>query len=353
MPQPCNGPCVCSANFLPVYFIIFRKFDNYIMKTAAQVLTPTHAHHERVSRASAQTNAVQGKVVWSPIKSLWFTFHALVAVVGGWLTFAPGPVLLSLVLTLLTLCLGHTLGLHRLLIHRSFACPLWLERLLVHLGVVVGMGGPFQMLYLHDIRDWAQRQPQSHPFLTNQASWWRDFFWQTHCELRLAHPPRFVIEPQVYGDVMMALMQRCWMLQQLPWALLCYTLAGVAGLVWGISVRITISLTGHWWIGWLAHRVGTRDWHMEGHSVQGYNLPHLGLLTLGECWHNNHHAYPGSARLGLGENQHDPGWWALRLLMACGLAWSVKTPDQLPPKPERLRLPKISPKTRATTFFTI
>ncbi|HYF36952.1 MAG TPA: hypothetical protein VD994_16765 [Prosthecobacter sp.] len=130
-------------------------------------------------------------------------------------------------------------------------------------------------------------------------------------------------------------MQRTWMLQQLPWAILFYAFAGVAGVVWRISVRIVFSETGHWFVGWLAHNVGRRDWHLEGHAVQGYNLPHAGLITMGEGWHNNHHAFPESARLGLRPGQHDPGWWAIRLLRACGLAWDVKEPHDLPARPER------------------
>ncbi|HCN77365.1 MAG TPA: acyl-CoA desaturase [Verrucomicrobiales bacterium] len=323
------------------------------MNAPVFISPPPGAHAVgRMHPDSRMTNPLRGKIVWSPVKSLWFTGHALVALAGGWLTAGVWPVAVCCALTVLTLCLGHTLGLHRLLIHRSFSCPIWVERVLVHLGVVVGMGGPFRMLLLHDIRDWAQRQPRSHPFYTNQAHWWLDWFWQMHCELRLENPPVFKIEPAVRNDPFLRFMERHWMLQQVPWAVLCHALAGVPGLVWGVSVRIVVSLTGHWLIGWLAHNVGRREWHMEGHSVQGFNLPRLGLLTMGECWHNNHHAFPGSARLGLAAGQHDPGWWALRMLMAAGLAWEAKTPATLPDRPERKRLPA-APKSRATTFFTL
>ncbi|MDZ4286361.1 MAG: acyl-CoA desaturase [Prosthecobacter sp.] len=303
---------------------------------------------------SEATNPLQGRVVWSPVKSLWFTGHALAAVIGGWLTLGAGPVLIAFSFTVLTLCLGHTIGLHRLLVHRSFACPRWWEYALVHLGTVVGMGGPFRILYMHDIRDWAQRHPESHPFFTDASPLWKDFLWQMHGEMRLDHPPRFEIEQTVGGNPVHRFLQRTWMLQQLPWAVLFYALAGVGGMVWGISVRITVSLTGHWLIGWLAHNVGHRDWHLQGHAVQGYNLPHLGLITMGEGWHNNHHAFPESARLGLRGKQHDPGWWAIRTMHACGLAWDVKEPANLPERPERVPVEKPpSAKPRASAFFNL
>jgi fatty-acid desaturase len=314
---------------------------------------PTVAMH-RMRPASALTNPVDGRVVWSPVKSLWFTGHLLVAAFGGWITWSAGAIAFSFIFTVVTLCLGHTVGLHRLLVHRSFRCPRWLEYLLVHLGTVVGMGGPVRILYMHDIRDWAQRHPACHPFFTDQSPVWKDFLWQMHFELRLDHPPKFTPEAAVRDDRIYRFMQRTWMLQQVPWALLAYALAGLGGVVWGISVRIVVSLTGHWFIGWLAHNAGRRDWHLQGHAVQGYNVPRFGLITMGEGWHNNHHAFPESARLGLRPGQHDPGWWAIRVMRALGLAWDVREPAHLPERPERIRLAESdSPRPRASAFFDL
>ena len=55
---------------------------------------------------------------------------------------------------------------------------------------------------------------------------------------------------------------------------------------------------------------------------------------MGESWHNNHHAFPGSAMLGLYQNQSDPGWWVLNRLMNIGLVWDVKLPADLDHRPE-------------------
>ena len=292
----------------------------------------------RMSPQSDMTNPNKGTVVWSPGKSLWFTAHLIIAVVGGWMTLSAGAVMLSFAFTVVTLCLGHTLGLHRLLIHRSFACPRWLEYLLVNLGTVVGMGGPFRIIYMHDIRDWAQRHESCHPFFIHQNPLWKDFLWQLHCEIRLLNPPRFQIERSVANDPLHRFLQQTWMLQQVPWAALFYAFGGIELVIWCISVRITISLIGHWLVGYFAHNAGSRDWHLRGHAVQGHNVPRIGLLTMGESWHNNHHAFPGSARLGLSPTQPDPGWWALRILQMLGLAWNIKLPADLPERPELLAL---------------
>ncbi|WP_345785460.1 acyl-CoA desaturase [Thalassobacterium maritimum] len=281
-----------------------------------------------------KTNPVEGRVVWAPVKSLWLSFHAVIAVVGGIFTFSYGAVSIAFVFTVATLCLGHSIGLHRLLVHRSFECPRWFEYVLVHLGTVVGMGGPFRILYMHDIRDWSQRHEACHPYFVHQSKIWRDYIWQMHCDLRLKHPPEFKIEPRIAQDRIYQQMQKGWMLQQVPWAVLFYLLGGWPFVIWTVSVRITISLIGHWLVGYFAHNTGQRDWHLQGHAVQGHNLPHIGLLSMGESWHNNHHAYPESAKLGLRASQHDPGWWALQALQAIGLVWKLKLPRDLPGRPE-------------------
>ena len=62
-------------------------------------------------------------------------------------------------------------------------------------------------------------------------------------------------------------------------------------------------------------------------------MPIAAIPTMGESWHNNHHAFPGSARHGLYPGQPDPGYRFIQLLEFLGLAWDVNTPATLPPRP--------------------
>lgn len=304
----------------------------------------------RMWMKSAQTNAVDGTVVWSPVKSLWFSGMAITALVFGPLTFSWDAAAISCLLTCATLCFGHSVGLHRLLIHRSFQCPLWLEYCMVYAGVLVGMGGPRRMVLLHENRDWSQRQAACHPFFIHRSGILQDAFWNLHCEFRFAHPPEFCPEPAVTGRRFYRLLDRFWMAAQLPLAAILYVLGGWSWVVWGIAVRVTISLVGHWLVGYLAHNCGQRDWHVEGASVQGYNVAGLGMLTMGEAWHNNHHAFPESARLGLKRGQHDPGWWLLCVLKAVGLVWDVVLPADLPERPE---LKPVTRRSRQNVFHHV
>jgi stearoyl-CoA desaturase (Delta-9 desaturase) len=298
----------------------------------------THTHTPRIL-ASPGTSPVLGRVYWAPVKSLWYLAHVSIAIVAGYLTFSLSSFLVFIGSTGITLCLGHSLGMHRRLIHNAYECPLWLEYIFVHLGVLVGMAGPLGMMHQHDLRDWAQRQTDCHPYLRHGQGFWKDGWWQLHCDLVLEQPPEFRAEPRVAGDRVLIFMERTWMWQQLPWAVLLFWLGGLPWVVWGISARIAVSVTGHWLVGYFAHNRGERDWHVEGAAVQGFNIPAAAYLTMGESWHNNHHAYPGSALLGLHENQLDPGWWVLTRLHDLGLVWSIRLPENLPQRSELKALP--------------
>lgn len=289
---------------------------------------------------AAGTDACSGTVRWSPVKSLWISAMTAAALVGGPLTVTPGALLLFLVTTTITVCLGHSLGMHRRLIHRAYECPLWLERLFVYLGTLVGMAGPFGMLRQHEIRDWAQRRPDCHPYLAHRSGLLRDGFWQLHCELALASPPRLVVEHRVAQDRFYRFIERTWMAQQLPWAVLFHLVGGLPWVVWGICARVAASVIGHWLVGYFAHNQGRRSWHIEGAGVQGYNVPGCGLITMGEAYHNNHHAFPASARLGVEPGEWDPGWWVLCGLRRLGLVSDLKTPEMLPARPSLVRLPR-------------
>src|ERR1700712_1670143 len=196
-----------------------------------------------------RSNPVLGRVRWSPFKSLWIGGMTLAGLVLAPLTFSWSALGIFLVTSGVTLCLGHSVGMHRRLIHNSFACPLWLEYICVYLGTLVGMAGPIGMVRIHDYRDWAQRQPQCHDFFCHRRPLLHDAWWQLHCELVLDHAPRFQLEPRLVGDRFYAAIERFWMLQQLPLALLLFATGGWSWVVWGICLRVAVSVTGHWLVG--------------------------------------------------------------------------------------------------------
>ncbi|WP_417481167.1 acyl-CoA desaturase [Maricaulis sp.] len=289
--------------------------------------------------ATPASDPATGRVRWAPLQSIWTLSMVVIGLAGAALTLSWENLAVFLVTTAVTIGLGHSIGMHRLLIHRSFACPKWLEYVLVYLGVLVGMAGPIGMVRIHDMRDWAQRQAACHDYFAHRRPFLADAWWQMHCKLQLRHPPRVWIEAEVREDPVYRFLESSWMLQQLPWAILFWALGGWDWVIWGIALRIAVSLSGHWLVGHYAHRQGHQGWRVRGASVQGFNIPLAALITFGESWHANHHAFPGSAKLGLEPGQVDPGWIVLLVWRRLGLVWDLRTPESLPARDELQRLP--------------
>jgi sn-1 stearoyl-lipid 9-desaturase len=279
------------------------------------------------------TDPVTGSVHWDPARSLWNGATLLGALVLAPMNLTWGAVAVFLLLSAVTLCAGHSVGYHRRLVHRSFKCPKWVERVLVYMGALVGMGGPLWTIRTHDTRDWAQRQPKCHNFLAHHCGLLKDGWWNLHCRLVLANPPCFDPGAGIADDGFYHFLERTWMWHQVLLGALLFVLGGWPWVVWGVLVRVAACTTMHWFISYFAHTQGPQSWTVDGAGVQAHDVPIAAIPTMGESWHNNHHAFPASARHGLYPGQSDPGFRFIQCLEMLGLAWDVQTPDQLPPRP--------------------
>jgi stearoyl-CoA desaturase (Delta-9 desaturase) len=94
----------------------------------------------------------------------------------------------------------------------------------------------------------------------------------------------------------------------------------LTGLLWGGAVRMLVLHHSTYSINSLCHFFGRRQFATGDESR---NLAWLSVFTFGEAWHNNHHAFPTSARHGLKAWQFDPSSWVIWGLEKCGLAWDV------------------------------
>lgn len=279
-----------------------------------------------------EVNPVYGTVVWDPPRSIWNAFIFLGAFILSPLYFSWSAFFVYLVTSAITLCAGHSVGFHRRLVHRSFKCPKWVEYILVWMGTAVGMGGPLWTIKTHDLRDWSQRQPACHDFLAHRHGLMKDGWWNLHCKLKLDNPPGFDPGPEFGNDKFYRFLQRTWMLHQLPIGLVLYYFGGMPWVAWGIFARVASCTTMHWFISYFAHTQGPQSWLVDDACVQAHDVPLFAIPTMGESWHNNHHAFPGSARHGLYPGQLDPGFRFIQLLEFFGLAWDIQTPDVLPPR---------------------
>jgi stearoyl-CoA desaturase (delta-9 desaturase) len=288
---------------------------------------PFKVNSLKIDPASDQHDGV---VVWDPARSIWNATMLGVTLFVAPFYFSWSALLVCVLLLEITMCAGHSVGFHRRLIHRTFQCPKWFERFLVWCGVLVGMQGPFWVIHSHDLRDWAQRQTDCHPYLRHGQSMLKDAFWSLHCKLVLHHPPQFDPGAGIGDDPFYRFLQRTWMAQQIPIALVLYWLGGMPWLVWGIAVRVCVGVSMHWFVGYICHSHGPQSWVVNGGAVQAHNVPWAAIPSMGESWHNNHHAFPASARHGLYPGQLDLGFHFLQAMERLGLVSNIQVPALLP-----------------------
>lgn len=271
-------------------------------------------------------NACEGRVLFDARKSFWNLGMIVCAICLAPFTFSPASFILFLTLSYTTLLIGHSAGMHRMMIHRSFECQKPIERVLIYIGVLVGMSGPQGIIKIHDLRDWAQRQTECHDFFSHKQSYIKDLWWQLTSNFKFDNPPKINIEDKYTDDLLYRHLETYWQLHQLLFAIFLYSIGGWSFVVWGVFVRVSISIIGHWSITYVCHNPGPGKWRVKNAAVQASNIPGLGVLTYGECWHNNHHAFPESAKIGLEHGQHDPCWLFISFMHRFGYAYNIGLP---------------------------
>ena len=214
--------------------------------------------------------------------------------------------------------LGITLGYHRLVTHRSFQTPKWLEYFFVFCGTLSCQGGPIDWIGLHRIHHLHSDQPGD-PHDSNQGFWWSHVIWMLHQAPGQAEVPRYTKD--IGNDPVYLFFQKYLLLLQIGLGLLLYAIGGWPFVVWGIFVRLVFVYHCTWLVNSATHKFGYRTYESSDRST---NCWWVALLAYGEGWHNNHHAFQHSARHGLQWWEIDLTWMTIHLLESLGLASKVK-----------------------------
>jgi stearoyl-CoA desaturase (delta-9 desaturase) len=236
--------------------------------------------------------------------------------------------------------LGITIGFHRLLTHRSFETYGWLRALWMLAGALSVEGSPLVWCAIHRRHHQRSDKPgDPHSPHLHGGGFWNTVrgLWHSHTGWLFSgywsFPDLKRYVPDLLADRLLVAVDRVyyvWVLLSLavPAALggLC-TLSwtgALLGLIWGGLVRILLTHHITWSINSICHVIGRRHFQSGDHSRN--NLI-CGILGFGEGWHNNHHAFPVSARHGLLWWQFDASWLIIRTMQLIGLAWNVRLPE--------------------------
>ena len=223
----------------------------------------------------------------------------------------------------LTGALGVTLCYHRTLTHRSLKLVKPLEYLFAIFGTLALQGDPIRWVATHR-KHHAHADGEGDPHGIDRGFRWAHIRW--------LYKPNDAIPtteelhkyaPDLWKDPFYRALRTIHGPMQLLLGVGLFLLGGWAFVVWGIFVRLVVSYHSTWFVNSAAHSLGYRTYQTEDQST---NCWWVALLSYGEGWHNNHHAFPFSARHGLRWFEFDPTWWNVRVLKFLRLASQVKVP---------------------------
>lgn len=256
---------------------------------------------------------------------IFFSSIHLLAMLAPWF-FSWSALGLTLLLHWLFGSIGICLGYHRLLSHRSFQVPRWLEYVIALIGASALQGGPIFWVAGHRLHHAYTEDEEKDPYSASKGFWWSHMLWifYPHAELfDYEQYKRFA--PDLVRDPFYRWLNRYFFLLQLPLALLLYGLGGWSFVIYGVFLRAVLLWHTTWMINSVTHMWGYRTFKVEDNSR---NLWWAAIFTYGEGWHNNHHAYPSVAKAGWRWWELDVTWWAIWLLKQTGLARKVVMPPK-------------------------
>jgi stearoyl-CoA desaturase (delta-9 desaturase) len=300
-----------------------------------RIRRPDDCHMRASAAASHQIN-------WKAVS--WLAGYHLVALLAllPWF-FSWAGVVVAVASHILLGLLGINIGYHRLLSHRSFSCPRWLEHTFAVLGVCCAQESPAFWISAHRWHHhFADKERDPHSPLVNLL--WAHVGW-----LLVKHdgmPRERMIEryaPDIMRDPLYAWFERNY---NWSWVLVLSWLVYFAGgfgaavligentaqalqfglsvLVWGVFVRTVVGWHIAWSVNSMAHRWGYQNYATNDNSRNNF---FVALYTNGEGWHNNHHADPGAARHGHRWWEFDVTYALIRFLAALGLVKDVVLPS--------------------------
>lgn len=265
----------------------------------------------------------------APLFSLYVILH--IVALAGFFTFSWQGLAVLIVLSFSTICLGITLCYHRLLAHQSYKMTSKaLTYFLALLGCLAFQRGPIWWTATHRLHH-SRTDKEGDPHSPRYSALWSHFLWPFFWHPQLDESPETIqrLAPDLWKDPGMRFLEKHYNSINVLFLVLLFALGywlggglkmGLSILVWGGFLRIIYGLNATWLVNSAAHLWGYRRYDTPDTSRNNW---WVALLTWGEGWHNNHHAYARSAQMGFVWYELDVTYWIISLLRRLGLATHV------------------------------
>jgi len=248
-------------------------------------------------------------------------FHILSVVALFYTTWQ--AVVVAVVLHWVCISWGIGMGYHRLHTHRAYTVPKAIDYLFAVCGAMTLQGGPIFWTATHRIHHQRSDKPGD-PHTPRDGKWWSHMLWTIFGEEM--HSNTEVMgkyAPDLMKDRFYRVLNSWHWVPLVVLGLVLLAVGGLPWVLWGVFLRVTVGLHSTWLVNSATHLWGRRRFQTTDDSRNNW---WVALLTFGEGWHNNHHAYPRSARHGLVWRELDISWLQIRLLAALGIAKDLQIP---------------------------
>ncbi|MGA8595466.1 MAG: fatty acid desaturase [Bryobacteraceae bacterium] len=217
--------------------------------------------------------------------------------------------------------LGISMGYHRLLTHRSYKVPLLLEYFFAVCGTLTLEGGPISWVATHRIHHQNSDRPGD-PHSPRDGAWWAHAGWLLFGEANHSNTRKMSkYAPDLAKHRFYVWLNNYHWIPMVMLGILLYAIAGFPLVLWGICLRVVFGLHTTWLVNSATHMWGSRRFATHDDSRNNW---WVASLTFGEGWHNNHHAYPSSARHGLAWYEFDPSWIQIKMLKVIHVAQWIR-----------------------------
>ena len=269
----------------------------------------------------------------------WVNLVGLAVVhLGALCAFIPGTFHWSALIVLVVLyystgAWGICLGYHRVLTHRSLKLAKPLEYAAALLGVLALQGDPIDWVSTHRAHH-AHTDKEGDPHDIHRGLLWSHMEWlYKPNDAMLSVEEQQRLAPDLANDPFYRFLEKSNLWWTIGLGVVLLAVGGWSWLVWGVFVRIVITYHITWLVNSAAHYSGYQSFRTGDRSTNNW---WVALLAWGEGWHNNHHAFPFSARHGLRWFEFDATWWTIKVLAWLKLARDIKLPT--PQMLQRLRV---------------
>jgi sn-1 stearoyl-lipid 9-desaturase len=229
----------------------------------------------------------------------------------------------GIVLWWLTGAFGIALCFHRTLTHRSLVMWKPFEYFSALAGTLALQGDPIEWVATHRLHH-AHADHSGDPHDAHRGLWWTHIDWlYMSNDARPSNEEVLRNAPDLYAQPFYRVLLHRSLLLQILLGIALFGIGGISWVVWGIFVRLVFVYHVTWLVNSAAHRFGYRTYKTSDLST---NCWWVALLTWGEGWHNNHHAFPFSARHGLRWFELDPTWLQIKFFRSIRLVRDVKLP---------------------------